>query len=365
VLRNDFFIASYSQPILQKSKKNVSLSQMKNSTGIVFLCCLTLASCVAPRRNFESYSIPSPPDYSLDENWAALPNKKDSADVVPKKSDLKDGQANATVDVFFIHPTTHLRGKSWNADVKNTKLNHLTDKTTIFNQASVFNGSCKIYAPRYRQATLYSFLDKSENKNGEKALTLAYADVKAAFQYYLKNLNKGRPFIIASHSQGSRHAFLLIKDCFENNVELRKLLICAYIIGMDTDIRYEHVIPCDSASETGCMIAWRTAKWGTKPNDKFFKSTTFCTNPLSWKIDERYVSKEKNLGGSPFYLKRIDKAVCDAQVKNKILWVHKPNKRGYFPLSKNYHMADYNLFYLNIRENIALRVNSYLEKNKK
>jgi hypothetical protein len=338
---------------------------MNKNTGFISYCLILLVSCIAPRKKFESYTPPTTPSYSSEQNWAALPSKKDSADVVPKKSDLKDEQANALVDVFFIHPTTYMERKSWNADVKNSKLNRLTDKTTIFNQASVFNGSCKIYAPRYRQATLYSFLDKSKNENGRKALDLAYADIKKAFEYYLKNYNKGRPFIIASHSQGSTHAFNLIKDYFENNSDLRQQLVCAYVVGMNTDIIYTHVIPCDSATQTGCMIAWRTAKWGTKENDKFFKPTTFCTNPLSWKIDELYVDKEKNLGGSPFYLKRIDKEVCDAQIQNKILWVHKPNKRGYFPLSRNYHMADYNLFYINIRENVALRANSYLKQTQK
>jgi hypothetical protein len=82
---------------------------------------------------------------------------------------------------------------------------------------------------------------------------------------------------------------------------------------------------------------------------------------LSWKRDTNYVGKEKNLGGAPFYLKRVDKELCDAQIKNNILWVHKPNKTGYLRSVKNYHVADYNLFYMNIRENVKQRVDAYFK----
>src|ERR1041385_3400115 len=124
--------------------------------AVVFILCLV--SCIAPSHDFSHYKVPPPPDYSLGKNWAALPTVKDSADVVPYGSGLKDEQANAKVDVFFIHPTMYYKGKSWNADVDDKATNHLVDKFPIREQASIFNGSCKVYAPRYRQATLYSFL---------------------------------------------------------------------------------------------------------------------------------------------------------------------------------------------------------------
>ena len=63
------------------------------------------------------------------------------------------------------------------------------------------------------------------------AFATAYADIKAAFEYYLKNYNHGRPIIIASHSQGSTHALHLLKDYFENK-PLQKQLVAAYIVGM-------------------------------------------------------------------------------------------------------------------------------------
>lgn len=68
------------------------------------------------------------PNYSLKENWAALPFRKDLADHVPDDR-LRDIQDSAAVDVFFIHPTTYTgdRGqRSWNGATNDTKLNQKT-----------------------------------------------------------------------------------------------------------------------------------------------------------------------------------------------------------------------------------------------
>src|SRR5271157_4198956 len=135
---------------------------------LFFFLVFSCYSCLAPRKYFEDDRVTSPPDYNQERYWAALPTKKDSADAVPYNSGLKDGQANAKVDVFFIYPTIYLAGRNWNADVNNKKLNRRIDKTTIRQQASAFNGSCKVYAPRYRQAVLASF--RNDNENGKKAL---------------------------------------------------------------------------------------------------------------------------------------------------------------------------------------------------
>src|SRR6187401_3006859 len=127
---------------------------------ILLLACCILTGCaghftppvlVTPFEN-----TPLPPDYSLETAWASLPWKKDNADRVPASSKFIDMQEKAVADVFFIHPTSYLkqteRSTGWNADVNDEAINTITDDGSILNQASVFNGSCKIYAPRYRQA---------------------------------------------------------------------------------------------------------------------------------------------------------------------------------------------------------------------
>jgi hypothetical protein len=331
---------------------------------------LVLSSCFRPNHPFEK-DTPPPPDYSKESCWAALPNKKDSAKAVPPNSGLKDEESDAKADVFFIYPTTYYSHKSWNADVNDENLDNMTDKTTIMNQASVFNGSCRVYAPRYRQATLYAFFERDGKDNGKMSLDLAYKDVKAAFEYYLKYYNHGRPIIIASHSQGTWHAMRLLKDYFEKNAALRKQLVAAYLIGGPVRKDFSSVIPpCDSASQTGCYIAWNTRKWGDVafPKDKrnpelinYNDTTPFeCVNPLTWKRDTIYAPASLNDGSIPRGYSRIDLHVADAKcAPDGTLWVHKPKQDGY-PDLLSYHILDYNFFWMNIRENVKLRVNTYL-----
>lgn len=346
-----------------------------HSTGIrpflfsaSFLCIVFATNCFTPHKKFEAYTPPPVPDYSNEKNWAALPDRKDSADALPS-SQLKDEQANAQVDVFYVHPTVYFKGKSWNARLDDAKTNHLVDKYPVRHQASVFNGSCKVYAPRYRQATYASFIDNSGN--GRKALDTAYEDVKHAFEYYLAHYNHGRPFIIAGHSQGSYHAQKLLTDFIDNNPVLRKQLVAAYLIG-GTVARnmFANIPPSDSAGQTGCYIAWHTRKWNSLIAPRSDKNRYWpgydnvenydCVNPLTWRRDTAYAPASLNLGSVPKTFDRIDKGIVDAKISaQKIIWSHAP-KAGDYIKGDNYHVLDYNLFWMNLRENIALRVKTYL-----
>lgn len=351
----------------------INFIQMKCSgLGVtLFLAGLVFSSCLVPSRHFEAYTPPPVPDYALERNWCALPDKKDSADFILPQAGLTDGQAQAKVDVFFIHPTLYFRGKGWNADVKDVRTNNLVDETTIRKQASVFNGSCKIYAPRYRQATLYSFVDSKGN--GRKALDLAYTDVKRAFEYYLKHYNQGRPIIIASHSQGTYHASKLIADFFEHDSVMYHKLVAAYLIGGNiSQNMYQVVVPCGEAAQTGCLVAWRTMRWGTKekaPGKRQKNAPVYdcygkveCINPLTWKRDTTYAPATLNVGSVPKKFNEAQKGLVDAKISDQhLLWVHKPKKRGY-PTTKNYHVFDYSLFYLNIRQNVQYRIEAYFRK---
>jgi len=328
---------------------------------IFFYNLLFLSSCFTPRKSFENCKVSSAPDYAKEKYWAALPTKKDSADAVPYGFGLQDGQANAQVDVFFIYPTIYLTGRTWNADVNDEKLNNHIDRSTIRHQASTFNGCCKIYAPRYRQAILGTFFITNDNR--QKALDLAYQDVKAAFEYYLKYYNNGRPFIIASHSQGTWHAQRLLHEYFDNDSVLRKKLVAAYLIGgWIKKNEYKNIPASQSATQTGCLIAWNARKWGMS-SDRYFGVNLECVNPFTWNTDTTQVSASSNLGSVPYGFNRIDKGIADAKVaSNGFLWVHKKRMFGYSN-GKNYHILDYNLFWMNIRENVKQRVDAYFKKN--
>lgn len=320
-----------------------------------------LFSGCCPIRPFAFSRMPAPPDYTQEKYWAALPWKKDSADAVPTGSGLKDEQERAQADVFFIYPTSYMSGRRWNANVNNSRLNQRISKSTIRHQASAFNAAGKIYAPYYRQAVLKTFVQPDKG-NGKKALDLAYQDVKTAFEYYLKHYHHGRPIIIASHSQGTFHGERLIREFFDNDSFLLKKLVAAYLIGGRVKKNAFKNIPiCSSAEQTGCVIAWNTFRRGTKNPGKRFSGLE-CVNPLTWKTDTAYAPAVLNSGSIPYGFNRVDRQMADAQISaNGILWVKKNKKHGY-PGIKNYHLIDYNLFWLNIRKNAVQRVEKYIQK---
>ncbi|WP_167856377.1 DUF3089 domain-containing protein [Hymenobacter metallicola] len=321
-------------------------------------------SVIKPGKQFADTQPASLPDYAQPDNWAALPTRRDSADVVPLGSGLRDQQRQALADVFYVHPTTYYKRESWNADLTDERLNHFTDNSTIRKQATVFNAAARVYAPRYRQATLYSFFDE-KSSNGKEALNLAYSDVKAAFQYYLAHYNQGRPIIIAGHSQGTFHATRLLHEFFDNDPKLRKQLVAAYLIGfkVKTD-EYQALRPCEDSTQTGCYVGWNSVEWGNEypPFDG-----GVATNPLTWKRDTAAAPSHLNRGGVPLAFNRIDTAVVGAQVHNGLLWINVPKPIGYprflLPgqpeLRHSFHIADYGLFYLNLRRNAVTRVQAY------
>ncbi len=309
---------------------------------------------------FAETPVPAAPDYSDVNNWSSLPQKEDMSDLIPKRSGLVDGQANAEVDVFYIHPTTLLSGPKWNGDLTDAELNANTDRLPVKYQSTVFNGSCKIYAPRYRQAHVRSFFNV--DNGGREALMLAYSDVKKAFEYYMANYNNGRPFIIASHSQGTLHATFLIGELIEGT-PLQEKLVAAYIIGFPVrDTTFKVLKPCTSPSETGCFISYGTYAENYYPEyyNTFLKDA-IMVNPVSWTVDTTAASYsiQKGYVGRRFAKPRAK--TFGARIKDDMLWVTKPHMfMGRLLNIKDFHIADYNLFWMDIRENVALRCKTFL-----
>jgi hypothetical protein len=92
------------------------------------------------------------------------------------------------------------------------------------------------------------------------------------------------------------------------------------------------------------------------------KTASYVTNPLSWTTMPTYISSEKNKGSILRDFNKMIPHTTDAQIHNGILWVNKPKFPGaIFYRSKNYHIGDINLFYMNMRENIEQRIFSYFK----
>jgi hypothetical protein len=324
-----------------------------------------------------------PPDYSDLRYWAAFPGQHGAADSIP--AFLQGEQRDTLADVFYIYPTTFIteggsqdvlelmehplqalagmRNAAWNADLDDTGLNRMTDLRPVLYQATVFNGCCRIFAPRYRQANLKAFIEVNDARSAV-ALDLAYTDVKAAFQYYLEHENRGRPIIIAAHSQGSVHAIRLLQEFFDGR-PLQKQLVCAYVIGYQIKKdAFKQVPVCGSPTTTGCVIGWRSYQHGEIPvKIKDEGGNAIGINPLTWSEAVPAADSGANAGAilSDFNTLVVHFAGAEVEPSTHILWVDlRADTPARVRRLKNLHVFDYNLFWMNIRQNARQRVNSFL-----
>jgi hypothetical protein len=323
------------------------------------------------------------PDYADANSWAALPTKPGLTAYVPAgvEAAAKDSQ----VDVFFIHPTGDMTGSAgWNSSLDPNSQTEENTRWMMANQAAVYNGCCAVYAPRYREASIFRYVSATPDLY-KKAGDFAYADVDRAFTYFLEHYSKGRPFIIASHSQGTEHGFNLIRRRIDGT-PLAQRMIAAYLIGggitdKEADaMKTIHV--CASPTDLHCIIHWATYGEGEMPVREDTKGKLVCVNPLTWKRDGGMAPASLNSGAEPISgrfqikfwgsdaaqgmkfppLKAPLKAWTAAECRAGFLFAQ-DQAGGQFAgaaMGKNYHGLDYALFATNIRENAKARVAAYL-----
>jgi len=329
---------------------------------------------------FADQVSPSVPDYGLPGSWAAGPFGPGASAAVP--AGATPAARRPRVDVFYIHPTTYKSVTRWNQDVSDQIVNAWTDASVIARQASVFNGCCRVFAPRYRQASLL-------NKDGgrELALRLAYTDVERAFDYYLKHQNHGRPFILAGHSQGGWEIAELLEKRIDGT-PLQKKLVAAYIIGIgiaegDFPRRFKHVAPCETRAQTGCVVQWNSLLPGPglavsakRYEQKFVDAygdipgkQTLCVNPLTFDRSMPAAEAMRSLGAVPGdpgdgALRPLVAGKVAAHCERGLLVVEPDPTLELKPLPGGavMHYHDLGLFYADVRANAVLRSDMWFKR---
>ena len=359
----------------------VSLSRVGVWASAVLLLAAGIASSCDART--QGLGVPPAPDYAHADTWAAWPGRTSGADSVAPGLPDASVPEDAKVDVFFIHPTTYLTGSEPNARFDEPGLTSSQIEHGVLRyQASVFNACCRIYAPHYRQATISAFLT-GDDVQAVAAFELAYADVQRAFDYYLEQENHGRPFIIASHSQGSLHAMRLLQERIARR-PLQQRLVVAYAIGYDIpeDIERTGLPVCRSATQTGCLVDWNTVKQGISDSTRashhliwldgryqhFDDRTLVCVNPLNWELGGT-ARAELNLGALPAVraseallpaVPQLTGASCEAGLLRVSIPLRQ--RHGFsnvMTVAGSYHVFDYNIFYTNIRVNVRERISAF------
>jgi len=308
---------------------------------------------------------------------------KDEADMIPEGESGID-QNNSPVDVFFVHPTGYLKGDHWTDPLEEKSATMENTQWMMANQASTYNGCCSVYAPHYRQASIYSYFGTDELR--AEVHNFVYQDVKKSFEYFIENFSNGRPFIIASHSQGTHHSIRLLAEEVDSS-GLYQRMVGAYIIGgmisKDWMSNMENIGVCESAEQLGCLVHWDTMNVTQINKDLPVYSNNICVNPITWKNEGSLselqdakgavqVSGEFNLEFSGddrptdqifAPLETPVKKYVQAQCKDGALFASDQTGTRFQTFSGsggNYHGLDYALFYMDIRENAKLKVSTYL-----
>ena len=336
-----------------------------------------MRTAMVPSARFEAEPPVSASVYAKRSMWLARPD-------IPHNPALwtpagYQPAAAPEAAVFFIHPTSYLNRARWNAPLDDKEAN---DRAALFlrGQASAFNDVGAIWAPRYRQATFGAFL--TDQREAMQARALAYGDVLAAFDEFLKEIGPDRPIILAGHSQGALHLTHLLHDRIAGT-PLSKRIVAAYVIGWPisktADLPALGLPECTAPNQSGCILSWQTFAEPADPSlifDTFDATTGFtgasrkgtavvCTNPLTGTPDAAAPAKA-NIGALFPSADLRTATIAAGQISAKcegrgILSIgNPPNLVGNYVLpGNNYHVFDYSLFWANIRSDAVRRLATF------
>ena len=199
-----------------------------------------------PGEPFQTYKKPDPANYNRAEAWMALPDL--SAD--PFEHDTQ-------ADIFVIVPTVYKGGEHWNLPIDDTRRIEKLNRVTRPNYVDTFSDVGRLFAPYYRQASLYTFMTTRED--ARRAQNLAYSDIKRSFNSFLEHNPPERPIIIAGYNQGALHGTRLLMDFFQG--PLAEKLAGAYLIGHPVSVdmfdnELKQTPPCEAETDHGCVVSF-------------------------------------------------------------------------------------------------------------
>jgi len=174
---------------------------------------------------------------------------------------------NPAADCFYVYPTISA-DKTPNSDFVPGDGEEIS---VTKQQAARLSSVCNVYAPIYRQITLTALLNRGTAPGGNSAI--AYGDVLNAWNYFLENYSKGRPFVLIGHSQGSFVLRQLIKAQIDNDPALRARLVSAFLIGgniqvptgQDVGGDFQNLPLCRDNKQRGCVVAYSTFRASAPP----------------------------------------------------------------------------------------------------
>lgn len=314
----------------------------RTPANLILPLCLTALVCLrcggaGGGEGAYSGPLPSAPDYSEPSQWF-VSGRGSGADLFYIVSTetldyISDGASYHHSDTYSDSLRALLRGEMLGVD-------------------RLLGADFNYFSPYYRQCTLESF---SDIDTMEQRLPVAGGDVQRAFDYYIRHLNGGRPFILAGFSQGA----MILLDILENmDDETYSRMIAAYAVGVAVSPeRLEggrgRIVPAGGADDTGVTVCYNSVRdeegalW-------LFSGSALAINPVNWKTD-----------GTPATLEYAgDTLSVHLDRESGLLFVDGYTGGDYIlPLigvEGNYHAMEIRFYDRLLRENMALRTSTFL-----
>ncbi len=254
-----------------------------------------------PGQPFQTYTPPPAPDYAHPSAWYLHP-----------------GPVRGTVsaDIFFVHSTSFYGGKDWLGRIDDSVASRRVINSSLPNFAGPFASLGRVFAPRYRQASLYAYR-LTQREDAQEARAFAYGDVQKAFQTFLDHDSRSGPIIIAGVGQGAQLVERVVREVITNPA-IRNRIVAVYLM---EELTPEAAFPpngplpvCARRHQARCVVAWysldsnrdlaerirsRTLVWDNESSfTRLADSKTICVNPLTGGHDENLGDVAANLGAT-------------------------------------------------------------------
>jgi uncharacterized protein YceK len=344
--------------------------------AVMLVMVIVLSGCGTPATNTSTQPVASEPTATVTPTDYSNPARWLSADTTGTKK----------VDVFYVYPTAYSRTSTSQpvfCAVDDPQMMKGA-QVSFQQQATAFVPLSNVYAPYYRQVDAMYQLALPVAQQNANIQEVPLVDVTAAFEYYLQHYNKGRPFILAGHSQGSAVLKFLLSDYMKSHPDVYSRMIAAYVVGQSITPQYlaqnPHLKFGTGPADTGVILSWNTEApvlGGTNP---VIQPGGIAINPITWTTGEATATAASNLGsiqldpttglpvldetGQPKRVLNLADARVD-KAKGVVICstVDPAQYTSHFP-SGIYHMWDYPFYYFDVRANAARRIQTYFAGSK-
>lgn len=239
---------------------------------VTLLLCILVSGC--NRTESEEY-IPQAPDYSDPTFWYTEKNDK----------------TGKNADVFYIVSTWETDWKTDSgetvhyADVYNKK--HRDDMTKEISGVAAYMGKDNnFYSPFYRHITIEGWATRDEDIIN-KRFAIAFEDVRNAFETFLKNRPKNRPFVLAGFSQGGKAVVELLKIMPK---DVYQQMVAAYVLGYkvtpDDTLTSTNLKAAQGPDDIGVTICYNSVSDVKYIQPVVAAPCAFCINPVNWRTDD-------------------------------------------------------------------------------